>query len=175
MALDAIPLSHRMISCAASPASSTSPARQQLPASYPARFETQASGPEAMQLPGLEVENINCLEKQLAADLPLIAPTALRPLMSLRPSPFHLATAQGPPPGPQLSYPHSWAQSGPPSPGPYFPGPKSLGPPNPAPPSSGLPSPSPEFLVRGKKKFRVNFGLQKRGTTLYCFGVSLHF
>ena len=32
-----------------------------------------------------------------------------------------------------------------------------------------------EFLVRGKKKFGVNFGLQKRGTTLYCFGVSLHF
>ena len=34
---------------------------------------------------------------------------------------------------------------------------------------------SPEFLVRAKKKFGVNFGPSKRGTTLYCFYVSLHF
>ena len=32
-----------------------------------------------------------------------------------------------------------------------------------------------EFLVRGKKKFVVNFGLKKIGATLYCFCVSLYF
>jgi hypothetical protein len=28
---------------------------------------------------------------------------------------------------------------------------------------------------KGKKKIGVKFGLQKRGTTLYCFNVSLKF
>ena len=33
----------------------------------------------------------------------------------------------------------------------------------------------PEFLVRGQKKFGVNFGLKKICTTLYSFCVSLNF
>ena len=77
-------------------------------------LEIQILGLEATELLGLKPKDINCLEKQLEADLQWPARKTIRPFMSLRPSPFHLAMAQGPPPGPQSSdMPH---KPGPPIP-----------------------------------------------------------
>ena len=69
-------------------------------------LKDQPSGLEAPQPPlPMIAEDICCLESQLTAALCLPAVKPIPPLMSLRPSPFHIASIQGPPPGPQSRAP----------------------------------------------------------------------